>query len=67
MTFTCVVVPGQKERMKGNRSSNRLLGRSSFATVIRLSYFDLQPLDEDSSLPPQQGQLPIFQGCRDRQ
>jgi hypothetical protein len=67
MTFTCVVVPSQKERMEGNRSSNRLLGLSSFATVIRLSYFDLQPMEEDSSLPPLKGQLLIFQGRRGRQ
>ena len=67
MTFTCVVVPSQKERMEGNRSSNRLLGLSSVATVIRVSYFDLQPMEEDSSLHLLKGQLMIFEGRRVRQ
>jgi len=43
------------------------LGLSSFATVIRPSYFDLQPMKEDSSLPSLKGQLLIFQGCRGSQ
>lgn len=65
MTFR-VEVPGHKEEMEENRSSNRLLGLSSFATVIRRSYFDLQPMVADSSLPSLKGQLLIFQGCRGR-
>src|SRR4029453_1684907 len=53
------------EQMEGNRSSNRLLGLSGFATVNRPSCFDLQAMEQDCSLLSLRGQL-FLQDCRDR-
>ena len=50
--------------MEGNRSSNRLLGLSGFATVNRLSCFDFQSMEQDSSLLSLRGST-VSQGCRD--
>ena len=64
---TSVGVLGQRELGEGNRSSNRLLGLSSFATVFRRSGLDFQTMEPNSNLRALKGQLFIFQGGRDEQ